>query len=406
MSITGSIFTGMSGLITYSKGLDVISNNVANLNTPGFKGSDLQFRDLFYNFQWVATQGGQLANEQDGSGVGDGGTITRFRPGDLQETGNDTDAAIEGNGFFVLRGKDGTFYTRAGQFQFDDDGFLVSANGEDRVAGLDENGKLIDITLDGLRTIAPQATSEVVFFDNLSSGTNQHVVNDLEIIDGNGETQTWTVTFTNNQAETPRSWLIEVEDEDGNLITAGQEIRFQGNGSPEEGFNRVTFTVTLEDGDSFDMSFFFGEPNSFTNATSFSGGPTSTLAVESQDGLRAGALVSVGFTRDGRLDLEYSNGENRQGTRLALAWFQDLQALQQLEGARFVPRGGQQVNIGGAAEGVFGEIIEETVEISNIELTSEFTDLIIVQRGFQASSQVITVANEMLQQLLDMGRGR
>ena len=94
MSITGSIFTGMSGLITYSKGLDVISNNVANLNTPGFKGSDLQFRDLFYNFQWVSTQGGQLANEQDGSGVGDGGTITRFRPGDLQETGNDTDGCI------------------------------------------------------------------------------------------------------------------------------------------------------------------------------------------------------------------------------------------------------------------------------------------------------------------------
>ena len=406
MGITGSIFTGMSGLITYSKGLDVISNNVANLNTPGFKGSDLQFRDLFYNFQWVATQGDQTANEQDGAGVGDKGTTTRFRPGDLQETGNETDAAIDGNGFFVLRGKDGTVYTRAGQFQFNDDGVLVRTNSDERVAGLDENGQLIDITLEGLRTIAPQATTEVIFFDNLSSGSNQHVVDDVEIIDGNGEAQTWTVTFTNNQAETPRSWLIEVADEDGNIITAGQEIRFQGNGSPEEGFNRVTFTVTPEEGDAFDISFFFGEPNSFTRATSFSGGATSSLAVESQDGFRAGALISVGFTRDGRLDLEYSNGENQQGPRLALAWFQDLQALQQLENAQFVPRGGQQVELGGAAEGVFGEIVEETVEISNIELTSEFTDLIIVQRGFQASSQVITVANEMLQQLLDMGRGR
>jgi flagellar hook protein FlgE len=406
MAITGSIFTGMSGLITYSRGLDVISNNVANLNTPGFKGSDLQFRDLFYDFQWVATQGGQLANEQDGSGVGDGGTSIRFRPGDLQETGNDTDAAIEGNGFFVLRGKDGTVYTRAGQFQFDDDGFLVSANGEERVAGFDENGQLVDVTLEGLRTIAPQATSEVIFFDNLSSGSNRHVINDLEIIDRNGETQTWTVTFTNNQAETPRSWLIEVEDEDGNILTVGQEIRFQGNGSPEEGFNRITFTVTPEDGEAFDVSFFFGEPNSFTKATSFSGGATSSLAVESQDGFRSGSLVSVGFTREGRLDLEYSNGESQQSTRLALAWFQDLQELRQLEGARFIPRGGQEAEIGGAAEGVFGEIVEETLEISNIELTSEFTDLIIVQRGFQASSQVITVANEMLQQLLSMGRGR
>ena len=406
MGISGSIFTGMSGLITYSRGLDVISNNVANLNTPGFKGSDLRYRDLFYKFQWVATQGAQLANEQDSAGVASGGTSIRFRPGDLQETGNDTDAAIEGNGFFILRGKDGTVYTRSGQFQFDDDGILVSFDGEERVAGLGENGELTDITLEGLRTIAPKATSEVIFFDNLSRGSNEHVIDDLEIIDGNGETHILTVTFTNNDAETPRSWLIEVEDEDGNVITAGQEIRFQGNGSPEEGFNRISFTFTPEDGDAFDMDFFFGEPNSFTKATSFSGTATSSLAVESQDGFQSGALLSVGFTRDGKLDLEYSNGENQQGVRLALAWFQDLQALSQLEGARFVPRGGQDVEIGGAAEGVFGEIVEETVEISNIELTSEFTDLIIVQRGFQASSQVITVANEMLQQLLDMGRNR
>jgi flagellar hook protein FlgE len=396
----------MSGLITYSKGLDVISNNVANLNTPGFKGSDLKYRDLFYNFQWVATQGAQLASEQDSGGVGTQGTSIRFRPGDLQETGNDTDAAIEGNGFFVLRGQDGTVYTRAGQFQFDDDGVLVSSVGEERVAGLNDKGELIDITLDGLRTMAPEATSEVIFIDNLSRGSNRHVIDDLEIIDGNGETHTLTVTFTNNQAETPRSWLIEVEEEDGNVVTAGQEIRFQGNGSPAEDFNRISFTFTPEDGDAFEVSFFFGEPNSFTKATSFSGTASSSLSVESQDGFEAGALLSVGFTRDGRLDLEYSNGENQQGVRLALAWFQDLQALQQLEGARFISHGGQEVEIGSAAEGVFGEIVEETLEISNVELTAEFTDLIIVQRGFQASSQVITVANEMLQQLLDMGRNR
>jgi flagellar hook protein FlgE len=80
--------------------------------------------------------------------------------------------------------------------------------------------------------------------------------------------------------------------------------------------------------------------------------------------------------------------------------------LQQLEGARFIPSARQTVEIGNASRGVFGEIVGSTIEISNIELSAEFTELIIVQRGFQASSQVITVANELMQQLLDMGRGR
>lgn len=402
----GSIYTGMSGLITYSRGLDTISNNVANLNTPGFKASDLLYRDLFYQFQWVASQGPQLANEQDGTGVGDQGTLIRFAQGDLQDTGIDTDAAIDGNGFFILRTDDGDQYTRAGQFVFDDDGVLVTADTEDRVAGLGEGGGLVDITLDGLRTIPPTATGRVTFIDNLSPDSTRHVIDDLVLLDTVGESQPVTITFTNNSAQTPRSWLIDVENEDGETVVAGAEIRFQANGSPEVDFNEITFTFTPAESDPFEVTFFFGAPGSFTNATSFAAGTISTLAVEDQDGTESGSLIGVGFTRDGSLDLEYSNGETRQGTRLALAWFNDLQQLRQIEGARFLPQDGQRVTIGGATDGVFGEVLEETVESSNIDLTQEFTDLIIVQRGYQASSQVITVANEMLQQLFEIGRSR
>lgn len=402
----GSIFTGLSGLITYSSGLDVVSNNVANLNTPGFKGNDLLYRDLYYRFQWVATQGDQLANEQQGSGVGNNGTLTRFAQGDLQETGNDTDVAVDGNGFFIIRGDSGPEYTRAGQFVFDEDGVLVTADTDERVAGLGENGGLTDITLDGLRTIAPTPTSEVSFVDNLSTDDNQHVIDDLALIDTVGVPQSVTVTFTNNGQTEPRSWLIDVEDEDGVNIVAGAEIRFQANGSPAEDFNTIEFTYTPDDGEPFDVTFFFGNPGSFTNATSFSGGPNSTLIVEDQDGSPSGSLISVGFNRDGALNLEYSNGESVESTRLALAWFDDLQNLRQIEGARFLAQEGQNVRIGGGTEGVFGDVVEETIEISNIELTQEFTDLIVVQRGYQASSQVITVSNEMLEQLFQIGSAR
>jgi len=402
----GSIYTGLSGLLTYSSGLDVISNNVANLNTSGFKGNDLLYRDLYYQFQWVATQGPQLANEQIGSGVGDQGTVIRFQQGDLQETGIDTDAAIDGNGFFIIRTNSGEEYTRAGQFIFDNDGKLVTADTDEPVAGLNANGGLTDITLDGLRTIAPTPTSEVSFVDNLSTGSANHVINNLALIDTVGEAHPVTIRFTNNGTTTPRSWLIDVEDENGDTIVAGAEIRFQANGSPEVDFNTITFTYTPEDGEPFDVTFFFGEPGSFTNATSFSGGPTSTLVVEDQDGSESGALTSVGYTRDGSLNLEYSNGESQTGPRLALAWFDDPQSLRQIQGARFLSQDGQDIRIGGATDSVFGAIVEQTVEASNIELTQEFTDLIIVQRGYQASSQVITVSNEMLQQLFDIGSSR
>jgi flagellar hook protein FlgE len=383
----GSIFTGLSGLITYSNGLDVVSNNVANLNTPGFKGNDLLYRDLYYRFQWVATQGDQLANEQRGAGVGDQGTLTRFAQGDLQDTGNDTDVAVDGNGFFIIR-------------------VLVTSDTGDRVAGLGDNGGLTDITLDGLRTIAPAPTSEVSFVDNLSTDDEQHVIDDLALIDTVGVAQPVTVTFTNNGQTEPRSWLIDVENEDGDNIVAGAEIRFQANGSPAEDFNTIEFTYTPEEGEPFDVTFFFGNPGSFTNATSFSGGPNSTLIVEDQDGSPSGSLISVGFNRDGALNLEYSNGESVQSTRLALAWFDDLQNLRQIEGARFLAQEGQNARIGGGTEGVFGDVVEQTIEISNIELTQEFTDLIVVQRGYQASSQVITVSNEMLEQLFQIGSAR
>lgn len=402
----GSIYSGMSGLVTYSKGLDVISNNVANLNTPGFKGEDLTYRDLFYQIQWEARHSELIASQQDGSGVGDTGSTIRFRQGDLQETGNETDVAIDGNGFFVIQTTDGPIYTRAGQFNFDEDGFLITVDTGERVAGLDENGELIDISLEGLRTIPPTPTGEVSFVGNLSTGSTRHVIDDLEIIDRAGNSQPVTVTFINNGSETSGSWLVEVEDEQGNPITVGQEIRFQGNGSPAEDFNSFTFEFPAENAEPFEVTFYFGEPGSFTNATSFSGGSTSDLIVEKQDGRNFGSLISVGFTRTGTLELEYSNGETEEGAQLALAWFDDLQLLVRGDGARFAPRQSQDIRLGVAGEDVFGEVRSETVEISNIELTQEFTDLIIVQRGFQASSQVITVANEMMQQLLDMGRSR
>lgn len=395
----GSVYTGLSGLMTFARGLDVISNNVANLNTPGHKGNDLLFEDLFYRYRFSADAGGDAVGSEVGNGVSGRRTVVREAQGEIRETGNDTDVAIDGNGFFILRDGKETFYTRAGQFEIDRDGYLVDRNSQARVAGL-RDGDLVDINVSSLRSSRPKATSEIVLVNNLSRSASEHEVRDVEVFDSVGGSHLINLRFINTNA----TWSVEVTDADDNPIASGGEILFQGNGSPQAGANTYSFDFAPANVAPSRITLDFGEPGSFTGATSFSSGTTSDLAVESQDGYANGALIRLGFARDGALTAEYSNGKSDESTRLALAWFEDLQALRQLGGGLFQPDRNQAPVIDRATHGVMGEIKEKSIELSNVDLTLEFTDLIIMQRGFQGSSQVLTVANEMMQQLLDMGR--
>lgn len=405
MSLYGTIYGGTTGLVTFSKGLDVISNNVANMNTPGFKRNDLLFRDLFYNYQLLGDSPDGFSGRKDGNGVTEGGTVTVFSQGDIQQSGNETDVAINGNGLFVLRDGNESYYTRVGQFQVDADGYLVSSINGARVAGMDDSGHLQDINVSGFRTNPAQATSEVTFFDNLSSGATSHVINDIEVFDVAGNAHKLSLTLTNNSSETPRSWLLKVENEAGDVIAEDLEIRFQGNGSPAEGFNSVEFAFEPDDIPASTIQFSFGEPGSFTGATSFSAGSNSDLKVEGQNGRSFGSQLSSSFDEKGSLTINYTNGESVEVGRLAFAWLNETQLLNQAGQGLFTIDESGVLEFGRAGEGVMGDLVGRSVEISNVDLSQEFTDLVIVQRGYQVSSQVVSIANEMIQQLLDSVKG-
>lgn len=402
----GTIYTAETGMLTFSKGLDTVSNNVANLNTAGFKRSDLLFRDLFYEYSRTAEGSNQSQDQQEGSGVTDAGTVTSFTQGEIQQTGNDTDAAINGNGFFILQDEDRLLFTRSGQFEFDSDGYLVNSSLDLRVAGLNNNNEIVDININEFRTIPAQPTTEVSFVGNLSTGSTDHEITDIEIIDSLGETGTFRAEFTNNNGTTPRSWLIDVFDEDDNEIASDLEIRFQADGSPEVDFNTVSFSYTSESGTTDTVAFNFGDPGSLTQTTYFSSGSTSSAAVDSQDGVVSGSLLEVDINETGLIEAVYSNDERAGIGNLGLAWFTELQNLRQIGNSIFLVTGDQQPIIGRGSETVFGEIVGGSIEISNVELTQEFSDLIIIQRGFQASSQILSTANEMIQELLTAGRGQ
>jgi len=396
----GSIYNGLSGLIQYSKGLDIISNNVANLNTPGFKSSRVIFQDLFYSSEAGTDSQSGTRGYSVGYGVVADKTSIQFTDGEFKNTKNQSDLAIDGNGFFIVEQDGQRFYTRAGQFTFNEEGkFVVAASGAS-VLALDESGTLKEISIAPFRQNPHKPTTEIVFENNLSVDDLEHEINNVAVYDANGKQHTFKVVFKNNKAVEPGSWLVEVIDEKNASVTSG-EIRFQTNGSPEVDFNTLTFSYEGDGGTTQDITLKFGEPGAINESTNLSGGANSTLRTKSVDGYAIGALVQTKFDEKGVLTLEYSNEQKTEVARIALAQFSFLQGLQGVGQGLFVSTPGQDITISYADEGALGKIKPENIELSNVELTQQFTDMIVVQRGFQASSQVLTVANEMLQELIN-----
>lgn len=392
-----SIYVGLTGLDTYSRGLNVISNNVANLNTAGFKGSQLQFADLYYKDAGAGLGSGG-GRQQIGGGVGSAGTFLNFSQGEARRTGNDLDVMIDGLGFFVLRQDSAQSYTRAGQFEFDREGFLVDKTTGARVAGV-QDGQLHDISIMGLRASPPKASTSVKFSGNLSTGATQHVVSPVTLFDANGAATPVRLVFENTNAVTPRSWKVTATNSAGQAVGSG-ELRFQVGGAPQIGFDSVQLTLTSAQGLPLAVTLDFS-----METTSVAGGTTSSLAVASQDGYGAGSLVKASFDAEGFFVTSYSNGQTEKHGRLALATFSNLDGLEQAGNNRFVQRFGEAPEIGHPGDQAFGKVTGGSIESSNVDLSQQFSEMIITQRGYQAASQVITTTNEMIQQLMDL-RGK
>jgi flagellar hook protein FlgE len=412
-----TIYSALSGMLGFSKGLDVISNNIANLNTPGYKSSELSFRDLFYRY---STEGGTQdgSRSQVGYGLDTNGTRTSFREGELRETGNPLDVAIDGNGFLILRqgagqplygaaGRTGAdqVYTRAGQLEFGADGVLVERASGGHVMVL-QGGVMQEMSLNGLRTNPPQATTEIRLTGNLSPGSPTTDLTGVTVIDQAGRSHTLSFHFTVDPADSTH-WHIDGKDENNQPVLTGGEVRFQANGSPASGTNTVSFDFAPGSLPATTITLSIGDPGSFSGVTNFSSASSQAqLQVQSQNGVAAGSLTTATFDEHGVLQLTYSNTRTVSGPSLALAWFEDLQALRLSANGIFINDTGQAPIVGTASEGIMGRAVAGQVELSNVQLTEQFTDLIILQRGYQASSQVMTVANEMIQQLLDTGKQR
>ena len=386
-----SIHIGVTGLLGYQQGLRVIANNTANMNTPGYKSSSLAFTDLFY-----ANSPGAGGNTvQLGHGVNTAGTHLNFTQGELRQTGGEFDLAMDGEGLFMLRNDQGqTRYTRAGTFQFSADGVFVNRSDGSKVMGMDASGNLGEISLGGLRLSAGKATQTAKFTGNLSSTAPEQTVGAVKVFDSLGQEHTLAVKFTNTNATTPGSWQVDVLE--GTSVVATSEIVF-ADGKPTAETSKLTISYTPAGRAAQDVVLDFA-----ADVTSFASGNLSTLAMTSQDGFAPGSLTKVAFDAAGTLVATYSNGQTAKGSRLALGRFPTPDAIEDLGGNLFGEAGGISWQHGVAGETGFGSVRSGMLEMSNVDLSREFSDLVIMQRGYQAASQVISTANDMLQELFGM----
>jgi flagellar hook protein FlgE len=386
-----SLYSGISGLRSHQTMLDVTGNNIANVNTTAFKSSAVQFQDTLS--QLVQGAGGPQAQTggtnpaQIGLGVLVAGISTNFTQGAAQATGRATDMMINGDGFFVANVGGETVYTRAGSFDPDALGRLVGPGGAilqgyNAVNGvIQQGGALSDITIP-LKAVTPAAASTAAKVNgNLPSDAvvGDQLVRDISVYDANGTERKLTLTFTKSAA----GW--DVSGSDG-AATATGAVTFT-NGVLATGGTLAVGGVTVD----------------LSTVTGYSG--LSTIAFKDQNGRAAGTLESFTLSKDGTIIGLFSNGDKQAVARIALATFVNPGGLEKAGGSTYratVNSGAAQ--IGGPGEDGLGSIQGGSLEMSNVDLSQEFTNLIVAQRGFQANARIITTSDEVLQELTNLKR--
>lgn len=379
----GSIFVGLSGMRAFSSGLKQISNNITNINSTGFKTSGLSFTDLF-----------GAGGARGGQGVSIEAPRLDFAQGELRQSDRDLDIAIDGGGFLVLLKDADRYFARTGSFEVNEDGNIVLAGTNYKLTVLDASGNPTAISVAAHRTNPPQQTTRITFSDNLSSTATTFSLSNIQVYDAQGAAETWQVQFERGASAPAGEWTITVT-RNGSTQVGSQTLKFI-NGIVDPATSQLTFTAG-ERSAIFDFS---------RNVTSFSSGEVSTLRVSDSDGYAAGEITTIKVNEEGVLEIGYSNEQTLDLGAVTLANFDNAQDLEQRGSGLFTHNGTSGVEFLTSAHDKVGRVMSARLEASNVDLSQEFGDLILVQRGFQASSQVVSASNDMIQQLFGIrGQG-
>jgi len=428
----GSFSAGLSGLNANSVYLSVIGNNLANINTIGFKSSSVTFMDLVSQ-----TVGGSSGNPmQVGLGVVTGSISPVFSQGAIENTREATNVAIQGNGFFVVRGDgaSGEAYTRAGNFSFNNEGALVTPDGF-RVQGYTEvdpasgeiiaNGQPTDIIVPPGVLREPVATSQFRTLTNLDAdAANLDTFSTaVQIYDSLGNSHVMTVEYEKTGTG---AWDFEVTVPGSDVastfstfVLASGALTFDAMGqvdtvtvtgpatgggtAPTLADVQFTTPVWANGAAASTLTWDLVDANNAASLTGFAD-PSSTSS-KSQNGAAAGMIDNISIGADGSIVATFGAGQTIAVGQLALASFNNPKGLVKLGSNRFGESQAAGIpNVGVAGTGGRGTLIGSALEQSNVDIAQEFTQMILAQRGYQANSKTITVSDELLVDTLNLKR--
>jgi flagellar hook protein FlgE len=461
-----SLYSGVSGLKNHQVRMDVVGNNIANVNTHGFKTERVTFQDMISQELTAASEPKENIGGVNPKQVGLGSLIAAIdkimTQGSLQTTGKNTDVAISGEGFFVLKDGDKEFFTRAGAFNVDKNGYYVNPANGFKVQGwnsrIDENGNkyinssstIEDIVLPLYSKEPAKATKEVVFQSNLNASAlsvpedaspedKVKFINDPDPKKRRGHATTIKVFDDQGMERELRLemykirenvWRASVGVNDASQVsvdvagTGGQNTQLPGNTEFEIGFSPDGRIVSVSDGVdaqstgklTVDVSFRIpgnpavqtfalnmGEAGMVNGVTQYSAEFT-TKAIR-QDGYGMGYMEAFSIDNSGTVTGIYSNGVQQPLARVALALFTNPAGLNKAGDTLFTfSLNSGEANIGESGIAGRGKINPGLLEMSNVDLSDQFTDMIVTQRGFQANSRTIVTSDQMIQEVLGLKR--
>ena len=482
-----SLYSGVSGLKNHQTRMDVVGNNISNVNTTGFKSSRVTFSDTLSQTLSGASapteNRGGTNPKQIGLGSATSAIDTLFTDGSVQSTGVNTDLCLSGNGLFIVKDGNLSYYTRNGNFKFDKEGYYVNSDGL-KVQGwsattpgdaINTNGQPSEICIPAGKTMAASATKVATFSKNLDAaepmiksmsvtyvdgttadvpagttaavevgkdfdagvGAKKVASITLKMTDGTTTTETSGAFKLNNSkpkttiatiydslgnahnvtiymtktevsSKNGNKWTISLDpagtnkqtitESDGTTTTVNMkdlELQFDVNGGLKTGSGTATLTLTNGAGDNQSVNL------TFDDVTQYAG---SSTAFATTDGNAAGTLKSVSIDSAGVITGTYTNGLNVQEAQVAIAQFNNASGLTKTGNSLYTESNNSGTPNIGTISDLGCTVTPSSLEMSNVDMASELTDMIVTQRGYQSNSKIITVSDELLETLINMKR--
>jgi flagellar hook protein FlgE len=402
----------LTGLQADSIALNSIGNNLANLNTTAYKDQTTSFEDLFYQ-----TLGGSGSGDllQQGVGTRVSGTSSNWSQGSLETTSNSTDMSLNGNGFFVVNQAGTQALTRAGNFQLDSSGNLLTQDGNNvmgygvQSGTVDVNGTLSPLKLPIFQTEPAQASANVTMTTSLdaSAAAGTTFSSPVTLYDSLGTSHDATVTYTKTSPTTwDYSFALPQGDATGTPVNNTGTLTFGSAGnlvSPTGNATGITFPG-LADG-AADLNFNFNLYGSGTTSSVTQTAGTSATSSTAQDGFASGAYQSFSVNNNGVITASYSNGHTATVGQVAVATVANDDGLVRAGSNNYITSAASGlISVGTAGTNGRGTLEDESLEQSNVDISAEFSDLIVAQRAFEANSKTVTTFDSVTQEAIAMIR--